>query len=45
MAKGRLQQAARFADNFEEEKMEELLGRKPGRATPRDIPALILPEA
>jgi hypothetical protein len=26
MAKGRLQQAARVADNSEEEKMEELLG-------------------
>ncbi|HVH61112.1 MAG TPA: hypothetical protein VM709_12290 [Candidatus Sulfotelmatobacter sp.] len=41
MAKGRLQQTARFADNFEEEKMEELLGT----TTPRDIAALVLPEA
>jgi hypothetical protein len=45
MAKGRLQQTARFADNFEEEKTEELLGRKSGRTTPRDIAALVLPEA
>ena len=45
MAKGRLQQAARFKDTFEEEKKEEWLARKPGRTTPRDIAALVLPEA
>jgi hypothetical protein len=45
MAKGRLQQAAHFADNFEQEKKEELFEKKPGPATPRDIAALLLPDA
>jgi len=30
VAKGRLRHAARFADNFEEEKKEEPVGKEPG---------------
>jgi len=45
MTKARLQQAARFAGNFEEEKKEDSFGKNPGPTTPRDIAALLLPDA